>query len=84
MSDDAQNRRDLWRKVGLAGVILLAPGGFVLGATLLADRYWRQRQGNPAPGPAATDPDRPTDAVSRASGPASADASPGAGPSPTH
>lgn len=28
-----------WKKIGLAAVILLAPGGFVLGATLLVRRY---------------------------------------------
>ena len=32
-------------KVGLAAVILLAPGGFILG-TALALRYIRQRRGN--------------------------------------
>jgi hypothetical protein len=26
-------------QIGLAAVVLLAPGGFVLGATLLANRY---------------------------------------------
>ncbi|MGQ7357481.1 hypothetical protein ACTGZM_11245, partial [Streptococcus suis] len=28
-----------WNKVGLAAVVLLAPGGFILGATLLANHY---------------------------------------------
>lgn len=28
-----------WNKVGLAAVVLLAPGGFLLGATLLANHY---------------------------------------------
>ena len=32
-------RKGIAKKVGLAAVILLAPGGFVLGAALLADRY---------------------------------------------
>ena len=36
-------KRDALGKVGLAAVILLAPGGFVLGATLAA-RQWRKRQ----------------------------------------
>ena len=27
------------RQIGLAAVILLAPGGFILGAALLANRY---------------------------------------------
>ncbi len=30
-------------QIGLAAVILLAPGGFVLGAALLADRYRKRR-----------------------------------------
>ena len=30
-------------KAGLAAVILLAPGGFILGATLAA-RYWQRRK----------------------------------------
>ena len=33
---------DTLKKAGLAAVILLAPGGFILGATLAA-RYWRKR-----------------------------------------
>ena len=33
----------LLNKAGLAAVILLAPGGFVLGATLLARHYHRKR-----------------------------------------
>jgi hypothetical protein len=32
-----------WKRLGLAAVILLAPGGFVLGATLAAN-HWRKRQ----------------------------------------
>lgn len=35
--------RDTRNRVALAAVILLAPGGFVLGATLAA-RYWRRRR----------------------------------------
>jgi hypothetical protein len=32
-----------WNKAGLAAVILLAPGGFILGGTL-AVRYWQKRR----------------------------------------
>ncbi|WP_269769686.1 hypothetical protein [Sphingomonas sp. MA1305] len=32
-----------WEKVGLAAVVLLAPGGFILGATLLANHYRKKR-----------------------------------------
>jgi hypothetical protein len=32
-----------WNKAGLAAVIMLAPGGFILGATLAA-RYWQKRR----------------------------------------
>lgn len=35
------------RQIGLAAVVLLAPGGFILGATLLADRYWRRDRSLP-------------------------------------
>jgi len=35
--------RKTWNRVGLAAVILLAPGGFVLGASLAA-RRWRRRE----------------------------------------
>ncbi|WP_156363613.1 hypothetical protein [Sphingomonas sp. Leaf357] len=38
---------DALKKAGLAAVILLAPGGFVLGATLAA-RYWRKRSAEKA------------------------------------
>lgn len=31
--------RNPWGKLGLAAVILLAPGGFILGATLAANHY---------------------------------------------
>jgi hypothetical protein len=54
---------DTLKKAGLAAVILLAPGGFILGATLAA-RYWQRRRadrvgddasaagdGQPDPGP---------------------------------
>ena len=37
----------VWQKVGLGGVILFAPGGFILGAALLADHY-RKRANKPA------------------------------------
>jgi hypothetical protein len=35
--------RKTWNRIGLAAVILLAPGGFVLGASLAA-RRWRRRE----------------------------------------
>ncbi len=31
------------RQIGLAAVVLLAPGGFVLGAALVADHYRRRK-----------------------------------------
>ncbi|MFN3433168.1 MAG: hypothetical protein ACK4ZY_02110 [Sphingomonas sp.] len=31
------------RQIGLAAVVLLAPGGFLLGATLVADHYRKRR-----------------------------------------
>ncbi len=40
-------QRKTWNRVGLAAVILLAPGGFVLGAGLAAN-YWRKRQADDA------------------------------------
>ena len=39
-------------KAGLAAVILLAPGGFILGATLAA-RYWQKRRAEKADAPPA-------------------------------
>ena len=36
-------QKGLLKGAGLAAVILLAPGGFILGATLLARRYHRAR-----------------------------------------
>lgn len=38
---------DNLKKAGLAAVILLAPGGFILGAGLAA-RYWRKRRAEKA------------------------------------
>ena len=40
-------------QIGLAAVVLLAPGGFILGATLLANGYRRRRA------EAAADPREP-------------------------
>ena len=37
-------RKEHWNRLGLATVIL-APGGFVLGAALLVDRWRRSRTG---------------------------------------
>ena len=42
---------DTLKKAGLAAIILLAPGGFILGATLAA-RYWQKRHAEKV----ATDP----------------------------
>lgn len=36
-------KSDTYRKLGLAAVILLAPGGFILGATLAANHYRKRR-----------------------------------------
>lgn len=41
------------RQIGLAAVILLAPGGFILGAALLANRY---RKAAPASGKTGRSP----------------------------
>jgi hypothetical protein len=38
-------KRETLNKAGLAAAILLAPGGFILGAALAA-RYYRQRRGS--------------------------------------
>nr|WP_295665761.1 hypothetical protein [Sphingomonas sp.] len=38
---------DTLKKAGLAAIILLAPGGFILGATLAA-RYWQKRNAEKA------------------------------------
>lgn len=35
------------QQVGLAAIVLLAPGGFILGATLLANRYRKRRDPPP-------------------------------------
>ncbi len=40
-------QKDTLGKVGLAAVILLAPGGFILGGALAA-RYYRNRQARDA------------------------------------
>lgn len=49
MSDgDERPATPLWKQAALAGVILFAPGGFILGATLLAQRY-RRRDKPPSP-----------------------------------
>ena len=39
--------KDSGKKAALAAVILLAPGGFILGAGLAA-RYWRKRRAEKA------------------------------------
>jgi len=42
--------RKTLNRVGIAALILLAPGGFVLGASLAA-RAWRKRQAGEPPAP---------------------------------
>jgi hypothetical protein len=43
-----------WNKAGLAAVIMLAPGGFILGATL-GLRYWQKRRAEKASTAAESD-----------------------------
>ena len=43
-------RKDMIAKAGMAAVIILAPGGFVLGLALLAKRY-RGAPASARPGP---------------------------------
>ncbi|MBB4154286.1 hypothetical protein GGQ80_002196 [Sphingomonas jinjuensis] len=50
MSDQEPKPTPFWKQAALAGVILFAPGGFILGATLLAQRY-RNWQKSPSPRP---------------------------------
>ncbi len=45
-----KSRRDGWNKAGLAALILLAPGGFILGFTLAA-RHYGKRSSSPAAPP---------------------------------
>lgn len=45
-------RKDLAKNAGLAAVILLAPGGFILGAALAAD-YLRKRRATPTAPPSS-------------------------------
>ena len=53
-------RKDTLNKLGLAALILLAPGGFILGATLAARRY--RAKGQPAEdAPAEADAPAPVD-----------------------
>jgi hypothetical protein len=53
------DKNDTLKKAGLAAVILLAPGGFILGATLAA-RYWQRRRAEqPVEGATADDPAHP-------------------------
>lgn len=42
-------QKDMRKKLGIAAVVLLAPGGFILGATLVARHIHRKRaQAEPA------------------------------------
>ena len=43
-SYDGRMKRETLNKLGLAAVILLAPGGFILGATLAANHYRKKAQ----------------------------------------
>ncbi len=57
------DRKD-WNRIGLAAAVLLVPGGFLLGATLLARRGVKQPVGEPPHAePSEGDPDdaRPAD-----------------------
>ncbi|MBR0552599.1 hypothetical protein [Stakelama marina] len=45
--DRADKRRKRLNRAGLAAVILLAPGGFILGATLAARHYRNRRASKP-------------------------------------
>jgi hypothetical protein len=42
-----KSRKDGWNRAGLAALILLAPGGFILGFTLAA-RHYSKRSRRPA------------------------------------
>jgi hypothetical protein len=42
-------RKDFAKNAGLAAVILLAPGGFILGAAILADRYRKKAAASQPP-----------------------------------
>jgi hypothetical protein len=46
-------RTNLLGKIGLAAVILFAPGGFILGAAMAADHL--RKRANDAPGPPRVD-----------------------------
>ena len=50
-------KRETLNKLGLAAVILLAPGGFILGATLAANHYRKKARGEPSTAPAPEDGD---------------------------
>ena len=51
--------RKTWNRIGLAAVILLAPGGFVLGASLAARRLRkREAERNAADDQAVSEPPR--------------------------
>ncbi|QQV77195.1 hypothetical protein H5J25_18045 [Sphingomonas aliaeris] len=53
------DKNDTLKKAGLAAVILLAPGGYILGATLAA-RYWQRRRAEgPVEDTVADDPGQP-------------------------
>ena len=41
---ESRMRNDLLGKMGLAALILFAPGGFILGAAIAADHYRKKRK----------------------------------------
>ncbi|SMF61415.1 hypothetical protein [Allosphingosinicella indica] len=49
-------KRESWNRIGLAAAILLAPGGFVLGAALAA-RHYRKKAADKAADAVETKPD---------------------------
>ena len=44
-------------QIGLAAVVLLAPGGFILGATLVANHYRKRRSDPPSEPPRELPPE---------------------------
>jgi hypothetical protein len=56
------DRKDTnWNRIGLAAAVVLVPGGFLLGAALLARRYRQKSVGDSMPMPDARDDDPATE-----------------------
>ncbi|MDX5982807.1 hypothetical protein [Sphingomonas echinoides] len=56
------DRKDTnWNRIGLAAAVVLVPGGFLLGAALLARRYRQKSGGDSTPMPDARDDDPATE-----------------------